>query len=360
MSKKTTELFKIAAGPGLGLLGGMDPATKQRLMSGLQNSVLPAAAVALPSAVIAGATADRGEGVGDALRTGLGTGAMMLGGGLAHNMMMGGKSPLSHSYQRGIGSDIRNIANKGREAMGTPTVKMPRPPKVASVESFKIANPYEDPYAAYGQYGREPRDEGTSALNKALLLGAGTLGAAGLHSSLMNARGKIMGGGLINAYQKGLGGGIRTTANTLRGHVGMDPVAQPPPAIIGHAQDAAAAAKAHVQEAMANAKDYAKPAMAVAGAAATAKGTHDKFMAGKGRGSQAYQRFVGKPLESAANKAVEGAGRAADWVVRKTAPKKKEPPAEKTTTTPPKSEDTKVGSMIYDAGVAAALATDAL
>lgn len=344
---KTAEHLKISAQASLG----------QRFMSGAGNALLPAAMVAAPAALLAGATADRGEGVGDTLRTALGTGALALGAGTAHNMLMQkqkGPSPLAHAYQRGMGSTIRTVANQGRENMGLPTVKMPRPPKVASVDSFKIANPYEDPHHAYGQYDREPRDDGTSALNKALLLGAGTLGAAGLHSSLMNARGKILGGGLINAYQKGLGGGIRTTANKLRGHVGMEPVAQPPPAIIGHMQDNAAAAKAYVEDLLENADKHIAAATALGGTAMAANKFHAERMRGTSPASKAYQRFVGEPGEKLVNKGFSGLGRAADWVVKKTAPKQT-PAAE---AAPP--GEAKAASMIYEAGVDAALATYAL
>jgi len=236
--------------------------------------------------------------------------------------------------------------------------------KTAKVEQFKIANPYgPDPY--YGQYGHDHRDEPSSGLNTALMLGAGTLGAAGLHSSLMNARGKIRGGGLINAYQKGIGGGIRRSANTLRGHLDMAPVAQPPHPILGHAMDAVEAAKARAGEFATDAAKYTTPVMAAGGTAMTAKALHDKWMAAPGKGGDMYRRFVGNPVAAAGGRVADSAGRAADWAARKMAPKPKAATPEAETYVnvkkqPKPPDETKVGSMIYQAGSEAALAAYAL
>jgi hypothetical protein len=43
-------------------------------------------------------------------------------------MGMTGKSDLAHSYQRGVGGDIRNMGNWGREQMGRPTLAHPNTP----------------------------------------------------------------------------------------------------------------------------------------------------------------------------------------------------------------------------------------
>lgn len=381
--QKTAERFKIAWGAQkpLGVLGSMDPATKQRLMGHLQGALIPAAATAIPAALLAGATADKGEGMGDAAKAGLMAGGTMLAANTAHNMMMGGKSPLSHSYQRGIGSDFRNIANKGRELMGTAPIKMPQPPpaKTAAVNKFKLA--FHDPYgmppeaAHYGQYGQDPNDQGLSGFDKALLLGGGTALAGGLHHALMGARGNMLGGGAINAYQKGIGGGIREGANKLRGMAGMEPVAQPPHPAIGHAQDLIHGAVEGAQNIYAQGKKVAPAVAGVVGAASTGKALHDKLMAAPTNGGELYRR-IGTPLEAAANKAVDAGQRAAGWVAKKTAPKPKaeptpsvSPETQKKLTTDemrkkvapkirrPAGPTVKKSSLIYQAGADAALAT---
>lgn len=375
---KTAERFKLAARPGLGLIGGMDPATKERLMGHLQGALIPAAATAIPAAMLAGATADKGEGLGDAAKAGLMAGGSMLAANTAHNMMMTGKSPLSHSYQRGIGSDFRNIANKGRELMGAEPVKMPRPPpaKVASADHFKLG--YHDPYgrplppeaAYYGQYGQDPNDQGLSGFDKALLLGGGTALAGGLHHTLMGARGNIRGDGLINAYQKGIGGKIREGGNVLRGAVGMEPVAQPPHPIVGHAQDLVQGAVEGAKNLYTQGKKIAPAVAGVVGTAATGKAIHDKLMKEQTNAGELYRR-VGTPLESAANKAVDVGQRAAGWVAKKTAPKPKAeapiseemkkkvaPKITKAADRPkPVTPTVKKSSLIYQAGADAALAT---
>jgi hypothetical protein len=381
---KTAERFKIAWGakPPLGVWGGMDPATKERLMTNLKGALIPAAAAAVPTALLAGATADKGEGAGDAVRSGLMAGGTMLAANTAHNMMMGGKSPLSHSYQRGIGSDFRNIANKGREIMGTEPVKMPHPPaaKTAAVNKFKLA--FHDPYgqmppeaANYGQYGQDPHDQGLSGFDKALLLGGGTALAGGLHHALMGARGNMLGGGMVNAYQKGIGGGIRDTANKLRGMAGAQPVAQPPHPALGRAQDLIHGAVEGAQNIYAQGKKIAPAVAGAVGTASAGKALHDKLMQAPTNGGELYRR-IGTPLESAANKVVGAGQRAASWAAKKTAPTPKpeptpsvSPETQKKLTTDemrkkvaPKirkaeKPTVKKSSLIYQAGADAALAT---
>jgi len=249
MKNKTAEQFKLAwpwSRPP-GLWGGLDRKTQQRAVSSVQNAILPAAAVAIPTALLSAAGHSMSDDTADTLKNVALASGGMLAMHAAHGMLMGDKkTPIAQAYQRGIGSDIRHIANQGRKQMGMNQIKMPRPPaaKVASVAQFKLA--YGDPYGRmppgaeyYGQYGHDNRDDGSSALNTALMLGGGAALAGGLHHTLMNTRGKLMGGGLVNAYQKGVGGSIRGAANDLRQGMGVDPVAMPPHPVVGHAQDLA-------------------------------------------------------------------------------------------------------------------------
>lgn len=235
----------------------------------------------------------------------------------AHGMLMGDKkTPLAQSYQRGIGSDIRHIANQGRKQMGMNQVKMPRPPaaKVASVEQFKLA--YGDPYGRmppgaeyYGQYGHDNRDDGSSALNTALMLGGGAALAGGLHHTLMNTRGQLRGGGLVNAYQKGIGSSIRGTANDLRKGMGVDPVAMPPHPVIGHAQDL-------LQAAYDNKKKILGGLGTAAAAGTYALGKHKELMGADTNAGQMY-RGVAEPVMAGAGKAVEAGRNAAKYVGEK-------------------------------------------
>ncbi len=219
------------AAPAPGFFSQMlTPKVKQRLATGATNALVPAAAVALPAALAAGATADKGEGVGDALKAGLVAGGGTLAAGLGHHMMMTGKSPLAKSYQQGIGTDFRNLANKGRAAVGLPTVGLPK----AAADNTKTANPaVEGPYSHYGQYGLEPKEDRDSGLNTALALGGTALGAGLLHHGLMGSTGRFAQG-----YQNNLGRAIRDAANKARSRVGLDTVAQPAHPLIQDAREA--------------------------------------------------------------------------------------------------------------------------
>jgi hypothetical protein len=140
--KKTAEQFKIAAkakAPApkpVGLWGSMDPKTKERVLgagkAALTSAVVPGAVAALG----AGLTADPGQGWEDAAKAGLVAGTVGGLAGAGHHMGMTGKSELAHSYQRGIGGDIRNMGNWGREQMGQPLLKHPNtpPPPVPPAE----------------------------------------------------------------------------------------------------------------------------------------------------------------------------------------------------------------------------------
>jgi len=129
---KTAGQFKLAGG-NPGLWGGLSQATKDRILSagkaGLTSAVLPAAG----SALAAGLAAEPGQGWSDAAKAGL-VGATAGGlAGAGHHLGMTGSSDLAHSYQRGIGGDVRNMGNWGREQMGRPLLAHPNtppPPKV--------------------------------------------------------------------------------------------------------------------------------------------------------------------------------------------------------------------------------------
>jgi len=122
---KTAEHFKLAA-PGL--WGGLQQGTKSRIMdagkAALTSAVVPAAGAALA----AGLSADPGQGWGDAARAGLVGGALGGAAGAAHHMGMTGSSDAAHSYQRGVGGDIRNMGNWGREQMGADLLAHPNTP----------------------------------------------------------------------------------------------------------------------------------------------------------------------------------------------------------------------------------------
>ena len=357
----TTERFKISTGSSpLGWIANMDPATKARLIESAKGALIPGLAVGGAGALLAGATADEGEGLGDAVSTGLKAGAGTIAAGIADSMLMGGKTPLSHRYQRGIGSDFRNIANKGREAMGLPTVNMPNPPKVASADKFKIAD-YADPYGRlpshghYGQYGEDDPNRGTSMLNTALLLGAGGLGAAGLQHYLMNAYGPN-----ARAYQLGLGKSVRDVGNKIRGGLGVPAVAQPAHPAIRRVQDAMTYAKEMASAAPGMINELSKPAAAIAGAGAMGYGLHQKGMEGYGNpevakspAQELYQATLGGALRKGGDVALRGASSGAKAVA--SASKKVKGVAERGAQFfKKKAPTTAKAAMLYEAGQDAA------
>lgn len=125
--KKTAEQFKLAA-PGL--WGGLQQATKDRILgagkAALKSAVVPGAVAALG----AGLSAEPGQGFADAARAGLAAGGVGALAGGAHHLGMTGSGDLAHSYQRGVGGDIRNMGNWAREQMGSPTLAHPNTPPV--------------------------------------------------------------------------------------------------------------------------------------------------------------------------------------------------------------------------------------
>lgn len=282
------------AAPAPGFFSKMlTPDVKQRLAAGATNALIPAAAVALPTALAAGATADKGEGLGDAAKAGLTAGGLALAGGLGHNMMMTGKSPVAKSYQQGIGTDFRNLANKGREAVGLPTVRLPK----AASDNTKTANPgMHDPYANYGQYGQEPQENHDSGLNTALAMGGTALGAGLLHHGLMGSTGRF-----AQAYQNNLGRAIRGAANQARSRVGLSTVAQPHHPLV---QDALGALH-NLAGAGKTVAAAGAPIMAAAGAVGAArKKMQDLSTAGTNEG-ELYRNFVERPAQ-AVGSAVRG------------------------------------------------------
>jgi len=320
-SGKTAEQFKLAfpwSKPPLSVLGGMNPKTKALLLKSLQNAAVPALAVGLPSALIAGINADKGDTASSALTAGLGMGGLAAGAHVGHNMLMGTKSPLSKAYKP-MGSKINDLAS------------------AAGLDRFKIA--YVDAYgrplppeaAYYGQYGQDPNDKGLSAFDKALLLGGGTALAGGLHHTLMNTRGNIRGTGLVNAYQKGIGGSIRGGANQLREMAGMEQVAQPDHPLLGHAKDLASGAVEGAKGLYGAGKAMAPAAMGLAGAGLTANAFHEKMMKEQTRGGEIYRNTVGPTIAGAKEKVVGAGERAMDWVADKTAPKIKGPQGARST-----------------------------
>jgi len=127
---KTAEQFKLAVAPGPGLWGGLQQGTKDRIMgagmAGLKSAVIPAAGAAMA----AGLASDPGEGWGNAAKAGLAAGAAGFGAGAAHHEGMTGTSDLHHSYQRGVGGDIRNMGNALRFETGQDQLAHPNtPPK---------------------------------------------------------------------------------------------------------------------------------------------------------------------------------------------------------------------------------------
>lgn len=356
---KTAAQFKIA----------MDP----RLAAGLglaRQSLVPAAAMALPAAALAGATADKGEGVGDAVKGGLMAGAGTLGAAMGHNYLMGANK----GYRSGVGGQIQDVVNKGRQFVGG---KLGIPKMAADKFKIKLAAP--DP-AYYGQYGQDD-DSGTSGINKALLLGGGAALAGGAHHMAMNSRSD-----LARKYQTSLGGGIRDAANSARERFGIPTVAQPPHPIIGKIQDAMGGIGENLGRGVETAKKVAPVAMEGAGAAMGAKALHDKYMQEGSNGSEMYKNLLGRHLETAGSKLKDMGGQAASWIAKKTAPA----PAAPTGGPMPSAEQTfhpsslneaamvhpsisgakpglgaslrsklpfmKRGSMIYDAGAEAAYA----
>ena len=122
---KTAEQFKLAA-PGL--WGGLSAATKSRVLeagkAGLKSAVIPGAVAALG----AGLTADPGQGMADAAKAGLAAGTLGAAAGAGHHLGMTGTTDLAHSYQRGVGGDIRNMGNWGREQLNQPLLAHPNTP----------------------------------------------------------------------------------------------------------------------------------------------------------------------------------------------------------------------------------------
>jgi hypothetical protein len=122
---KTAGQFKLAA-PGL--WGGLSAATKSGIMdagkAGLKSAVIPGAVAALG----AGLAANPGEGLADAAKAGLAGGVIGATAGAGHHLGMTGKSDLAHSYQRGVGGDIRNTGNWGREQLNRPLLAHPNTP----------------------------------------------------------------------------------------------------------------------------------------------------------------------------------------------------------------------------------------
>jgi hypothetical protein len=145
-SPKTAESFKLAA-PGL--WGGLSASTKNRILeagkAGLTSAVVPGAAAALG----AGLTAEPGQGMADAARAGLTAGSIGAAVGAGHHLGMTGTSDLAHSYQRGVGGDIRNMGNWGRKQMNLPPLAHPNTPAVkkppAEVPAPNVIPPAEAP-----------------------------------------------------------------------------------------------------------------------------------------------------------------------------------------------------------------------
>jgi hypothetical protein len=307
--RKTAEQFKIAmpwSKPPLNVIGGMHPKTKDLLLKSLQNAVVPGIAAGIPAALIAGINADKGDTADAALKAGLGFGGLAAAGSVGHNMLMGTKSPLSSAYKP-MGKKINDVAER------------------TGLDRLKIS--FHDPYgrppeaAYYGQYGQDPNDQGLSGFDKALLLGGGTALAGGLHHTLMNARGNLMGGGAVNAYQKGIGGSIRGGANKLREMAGMEQVAQPPHPIVGHMQDMAHGAVEGAKGMYAAGKAVAPAALGLAGAGVTANAYHEKLMNDPTNAGEIYRNTVGPTIAKAKENVVNAGGRAMNWVADATGPK---------------------------------------
>lgn len=153
---KTAELFKLAANPGL--WGGLSAATKSRIVdagkAGLKSAVIPGAVAALG----AGLAADPGQGMADAAKAGLAAGTLGAAAGAGHHLGMTGSSDLAHSYQRGIGGDIRNMGNWGREQLGRPLLAHPNTPpapKAPEVVPVPSVAPNEPPkMGMFYEYGK--------------------------------------------------------------------------------------------------------------------------------------------------------------------------------------------------------------
>lgn len=152
MRKKSAEQFKLAA-PGL--WGGLQQATKNRILdtgkAALKSAVIPGAVAALG----AGLSADPGQGFSDAARAGLAAGALGAAAGGAHHLGMTGSSDLAHSYQRGVGGDIRNMGNWAREQMGNPTLAHPNtPPVPKTVPAPSVVPPEAPKTGMFYEFGR--------------------------------------------------------------------------------------------------------------------------------------------------------------------------------------------------------------
>ena len=210
-----------------------------------------------------------------------------------------------------INLDSFHKLNPKAKPYGQDEKQMPTP-KTAALDKFKLA--FADPY--YGQYRERGRDDSSDAANTALLMGAGGLGLAGAHHLAMNAQGQLMGGGLINAYQRGPGKNIRDAANSVRTKFDMKPVAQPPHPAVRRAL-----------ELLSTTAEHAKMPLAALGVGATAykglKGMHGELADPENlsHAAQFYRDNVLKGAAGAADsakalggKALLGGSRAARWV----------------------------------------------
>jgi hypothetical protein len=83
-------------------------------------------------------TAQPGHGIEDAAKAGLAVGGLSALAGAGHQLGMTGNSDFAHSYQRGVGGDIRNMGNWTRDQMGAPRVAHPDtpPPPVVTPQGF--------------------------------------------------------------------------------------------------------------------------------------------------------------------------------------------------------------------------------
>lgn len=155
--KKTAEQFKLAATATkpVGLWGGLDPKTKERILSTGKAALTSAAAPAAVAALGAGLTADPGQGWSDAARAGLAAGTVGGLAGAGHHLGMTGSSDLAHSYQRGIGGDIRNVGNWGREQMGRPLLAHPNTPPLPKEVPAPSVAPEAPKAAMYYEFGKK-------------------------------------------------------------------------------------------------------------------------------------------------------------------------------------------------------------
>lgn len=142
---------------GRGLWGGLSEAAKQRIIGAGKSGLATAAIPALAGGAINALNADPGESTAGAFARGAATAglpALALGG--LHNLGMTGKSELAHSYQRGLGADVRNVGNWGREQLGLQRLRHPNTPpapptppaEVPSVTPTKTSMYYDAGMAA--------------------------------------------------------------------------------------------------------------------------------------------------------------------------------------------------------------------